>query len=183
MSSGSILHFELFPDTELHVLAYENIQNGQELIDQILSGSFPGAALNPSFVWSVFHAHLAANIALFRERHAKMKTRTLNTELIFWLSDSNSIKTSLQTFGFKPSLDAALVCLFNPTEEELQTVQSAIQGDLVDVDALLGGDLSIEGEKAQRMIELFELSEEELRFQDIEQAIVSRLSFKHVERA
>ena len=185
--ASSILTFELFPEDSLHIFGFSTIQNGQEIMDTILNSGFPGVALNPQHIWSLFHLHTAANVALYRSKHEKMKTRSLNTELIYWLSGRTSIKFCLETFGFSPSLDSAIVCLFNPTEEELGAIHTIVQGEAVSVEDLLSHEASLTSEKAMLMRELFEIEEEELNafsYSDpVEKSIVGRITFKHVERS
>jgi len=180
--SGSI-SFSLFPDWNMKVLGFNDIQNGPELMGSILGGDFPGAALNPDMIWSNFHIQTSANNTLARHFRDAMKTRSMITEFIYRLSPRRSIKQSLETFGFNENLKSTIVCLFNPTEDDIRQVNNLIQGNSMDYHDLLAENNEDKGQ-TQRIIEFFEISEKELSLNEdnlLENSIVSCLTFKEVE--
>jgi tRNA threonylcarbamoyladenosine modification (KEOPS) complex Cgi121 subunit len=101
MMNTNVLEFTLFPGRTLRLALYRDVSNGAELARRVATGA---CAAGPSYINArmlagTIQVRAAATKALHAEKHGKLKTHSLHSELVYMLHPSRNIKHALQTAG------------------------------------------------------------------------------------
>ncbi|KAK9462716.1 kinase binding protein CGI-121-domain-containing protein [Lipomyces oligophaga] len=101
----------LFPSTKLHLALYTDVTNSLAIRSNLLSGnkSYSYAFLDPTTTLSLTHVFAAIYRAFTARAAQSMRTKTLNTELVFSMSPSMNIADGLRKFGIKDDSTSLLV--------------------------------------------------------------------------
>jgi EKC/KEOPS complex subunit CGI121/TPRKB len=110
----------------------------RELKQLIVAASLnpEAAVINASLVPDIFILHAAARAALIANQRATLKSRSLHAEVVFNIAGSKHIGESLGRFGVNDSCDHLLIARFNATPEEIETIKTKVQGDVVALEEL-----------------------------------------------
>ncbi|KAG8705267.1 hypothetical protein FRC09_003068 [Ceratobasidium sp. 395] len=148
-------HYKFFPTefSRLHIALFTNVQNAPELRARLIKaatlegeeGEREREAVNFAFVdappiASLSHLQTAIQQATLASTDGSMKTKTVHSEILWALNNSNNISESIKRFGVSDSsksLFAVRVC--GPElsiESVLEGMKAAVQGEEVPLERL-----------------------------------------------
>lgn len=125
----------LFPEREVWIELVTDLKNASELRQSSITGDLQACLINPEHVLDPFQILVAANKAIHNDRSGKMKTRSLHSELLFNLSPTNKISSSLNRFGINGEATKILVVVLG-SEADAKSVMSRVDGKPVNLEQL-----------------------------------------------
>ncbi|XP_017285419.1 EKC/KEOPS complex subunit TPRKB [Kryptolebias marmoratus] len=167
---------ELYPDTTVTQVLFKQVRNATELRQKAVEGKINGALINPTMVLSPFQVLVAANKAVHLQTAGKMKTRTLNSEIIFNLSPTNNISEAFKRFGISDGNDSVLVVLVHKRDKlpSLSDITAMVDGQQLPVD-----DVSSLSDIA-KIKKLYKIPPQEEKCGSLLDAVVCRMAAKDV---
>ncbi|KAF8819165.1 kinase binding protein cgi-121 protein [Cardiosporidium cionae] len=125
-----------FPKRSLHIKLFTEVKNAAVLYDYLFNNSAHNSSLkncicifvNPACIVSILHIVHAMHRALFNEITHQLRTKSLQTELLFCLSGSANISESLQLFGINKNLTELLLVTLDTTPQQMQQLEELIKG-------------------------------------------------------
>jgi len=183
----------IFNSVEIKVEAFSNVENAKQVLDQAKAGEIGNCCLiNSESICSVRHIVTAACRALSAQRANNMKTSTLNTELLHFLSCKNNITFAFKHFGIKPNSKRIIVVTWlnekldnnnnveaiDKNDNKLKSNDSDMQVDQHD---LINGQIESLNELNEKcdktkLCKLFDISDEELSCSSVEEALINRIA-------
>ena len=90
--------------------------------------------MNADCIVSFMHINIALSRALIAQRDfiaggKKLKTNSLSEEVLYYLSHSHTIKSSLETFGFNNINKAFMVMLINTNNEIKANIKQKLDNE------------------------------------------------------
>ncbi|KAK5602557.1 hypothetical protein CRENBAI_008997 [Crenichthys baileyi] len=168
---------ELYPDTKVTQVLFKSVKNAAELKQKAVEGKINGALINPTMLVSPFQVLVAANKAFHLHSIGNMKTRSLNSEIIFNLSPTNSISEAFKRFGISDRDDSALLVVVHGKDDELQAVSdimAMVDGQQLPVDEVSSlSDL-------EKIRKLYKVTPQEETCGTLLDAVVCRMAIKDV---
>ena len=165
---------DLHPGRTLHARVYTGTAHADTILAGLQARGLRAAVLAADRVASPFVLRAAALRALHNHAHGQMKTRALETELLYNLSPSHSITYAFKTFGANKDTAACLICMYDATAEQLAQLDSVVQGTPVpDVTAAL--DTMDELKKAD-LTKLYKIKPRDLKRLTLAEAIANILA-------
>ncbi|XP_071961341.1 EKC/KEOPS complex subunit TPRKB-like [Antedon mediterranea] len=172
-----VKHFKVqtFADFMVSLALFGNVENAEEVKKHIGSGNIDAAILSPDLVADPFQVLVATNKAIYNQKNGKLKTRSVNSEILYNISPSKNIGESFKLFSFQNDAKYLLVVLLDDKEnEKLGILKTRIVGDLISLENL--ANIS----DTDRIKKIYKIQEEELQCSSLVDSIVSRIATKEV---
>ena len=158
-------------DTSIAIGLYKNVANTTKLKELAGNGTIKAAFIKADMIVDVFQLLVAINKAFFMKTQNKLKTKTVFSEILFWLSPSNKISECFKLFGVDDFTSNVLI-ITNP--DDYEKVHDLVKGDLSDLSTL------DENSNKELLINLYKISDVELKNTSLLNCIVSQLSAKEI---
>ncbi|XP_043201501.1 EKC/KEOPS complex subunit TPRKB-like [Amphibalanus amphitrite] len=156
-------------DIPVYIMTFKDVKNVKELKPMLMDGRINAALVSAKKIVSPFQLLVATNIALHNQLDGTMKTKNINSEIIFSLSPGKQISEAFRSFGAGPG-DTAVAAVAVSDRSRLEPLCQALQGTAVPPEQL--AQLADE----QAVIKQYAVTEQELTVGTLEQAVVSRIA-------
>ena len=119
----------------------------------------------------------AAGLALQHHTHGTLRTKTLHSELVYSLSGSKHIGSSLGTFGIKDDTTCLLVAKFDASDEDINALRNLVASN----ECILEGEEDInahieKGCDEKAIVKAYKIVDQELQIGTLVDAIVCRIA-------
>lgn len=170
---------ELDEETGFHCTLhlFIDVANTSEIREKLVAGKLRCCVAKASLVTDVFQAVVAANKAALNAKRNRLVTKTVYTEVLFYLSISKNISRSLTEFGIHDNDKNILVILIHKLGEEqamLEEVLGSIKGERISISRLQ------EFTDVNLVKKTYKIDEDELQVSSLADAVVSRISCKDI---
>lgn len=168
---------ELDQETGLYctMLLFTDVTNVPEIREKVIAGELRCCMVKVSLIIDAFQVVVAANKAALNAKQNRLITKTIYTEILFYLSISKKISHALTEFGIGDSDKNILVILVHEINEEepmLKKVLESIKGQTVPIS-------KIEDFVDVNLVKkTYKIDKDELCTSSLVNAIVSRISCK-----
>lgn len=167
---------ELDQETGLHCTLhlFTNVANTSEIREKLVAGKLDCCVVKPSLIIDAFQLVVAANKAALNAKRNQLITKTVYTEVLFYLSMSKNISRSLSEFGISDSDKNILVILIYKLGEEqaILEVLRNVKGERIPISRLQ------EFTNVNLVRKTYKIDEDELQVSSLANAVVSRISCK-----
>lgn len=157
----------------LHLFA--DVANTSEIREKLVAGKLRCCMAKVSLMTDAFQAVVAANKAALSAKRNRLITKTMYTEILFYLSISKNISRSLAEFGISDNDRNILVILVHKLDEEqamLEEISESIKGERIPLSRLQ------EFTDVNLVKKTYKIDDDELRISSLTDAVVSRISCK-----
>ena len=111
---------------------FDKVTNSKKMRELLFMGSLDCALIKPSFIADELQVVWAAEKALLREKNGTMKTRNVNTELLFCLHADNQVSEALKCFGITDtSKEVMAVTLDDQDGSKMKNFRQSVEGEIV----------------------------------------------------
>mmetsp|Transcript_13433 Transcript_13433/g.26781 ORF Transcript_13433/g.26781 Transcript_13433/m.26781 type:complete len:189 (+) Transcript_13433:158-724(+) len=174
-----MMTFDAFPEHTLSVFLVPQLVNARELRQSLMSGTLePEAALiDAGTLAHLLIVKAAAGLALQHHARGTLRTKTLHSELVYSLSGSKHIGSSLGTFGIKDDTACLLVAKFDASDEDMNALRNLVASNECileeeeDINAYID---TCRDEKA--ITKAYKIVDQELQIGSLVDAIVCRIA-------
>ncbi|CAE6404455.1 unnamed protein product [Rhizoctonia solani] len=147
--------YKFFPPelSRVHIALFTNVQNAPELRSRLIKastmegkeGENEREAVNFAFVdaapiTSLLHLQTAIQQATLASTDKSLRTKTVHSEILWALNNSNNISESIKRFGVSDSSKSLFVVRVAEPEllidEILESMKTTVQGEEVPIEAL-----------------------------------------------
>ncbi|XP_029666968.1 EKC/KEOPS complex subunit TPRKB-like [Formica exsecta] len=168
---------ELDRETGLYCTMYlfTDVTNVSEIREKVVTGELRCCMVKASLIIDAFQAVVAANKVVLNAKQNRLITKTIYTEILFYLSMSKKISRALTEFGIDDSDKNILVILIHKLGEEqsmLEEILGSIKGERVPISRIQ------EFTDVNLVKKTYKIDKDELRVSSLINAIVSRISCK-----
>lgn len=156
----------------LHLFA--DVANASEIREKLVTGKLRCCMAKVSLMTDAFQAVVAANKAALNAKRSRLITKTVYTEILFYLSISKNISRSLAEFGISDSDRNILVILIHELGEEqaMLEILESIKGERISLSRLQ------EFTDVNLVKKTYKIDDGELHVSSLTDAVVSRISCK-----
>eukprot|EP00088_Acartia_fossae_P067997 TRINITY_DN8543_c0_g1_i7.p1 TRINITY_DN8543_c0_g1~~TRINITY_DN8543_c0_g1_i7.p1 ORF type:complete len:169 (-),score=1.67 TRINITY_DN8543_c0_g1_i7:47-553(-) len=128
------VEYELGSTGDRLIVGYaSNVKNTPAIRQAVLDGKFDAVVVKSSLVPDPLILAVAANKASLYKTRDCMRTRSIQTEILYNLSFSTNISHSLKTFGAADDDRQILVCAIN---KDLKEAKGLVEGDWISLESL-----------------------------------------------
>lgn len=187
----TIMNIHDILNNRIGLYGYENITNAESLISYMESQADRETAvvfntdvdvsyvvIDAELIYNSFHLKSAIYKAHLNESQSSMKTKSILTEVIYYLSPSTKINDSIAQYKIKPSSTMILILSAPKLSSVDLFFTASIEGSQFDIDQLDNAkNLHI---KRNKLIQYFHVLPSELEIDSLENCIATRVASKDI---
>ncbi|KAK3585840.1 hypothetical protein CHS0354_038365 [Potamilus streckersoni] len=166
---------QLYADSSIIMLLYDELENSKEIRKCVIDGVIDASLLKPKLILDKFQVIVAATRAIHNQKHEKMTTKTIHSEILFCLSPSKNISDSYRNFGLGEEDKCILVVIVDDQDNsKLNALQQLIKGRQLPL-----SDLHSTADTSA-IKKIYKIRDEELEVCSLLDAVVTRISSKEI---
>lgn len=178
-------------NNRIGIYGYENLTNAESLISYIESQADRETAvafntdvnisyvvIDAELIYNSFHLKSAIYKAFLNESQSNMKTKSILTEVIYYLSPSTKINDSIAQYKIKPSSTMILILSVPKLPSVELFFTASIEGSQFDIDQL--DDAKNLHIKRSKLIQYFHVLPSELEIDSLENCIATKVATKDI---
>ena len=128
----------------INISVYDNVTNAAQIRSvvmneegELIDPTMRGAIVDLSLISNKFHLELGAYKALMNEKCGTMKTKSISSEILYYLSGSCKITEALKQYSIQPeSQFIAVIDLSTSSADSISHIRDMVDGAAVDVSQL-----------------------------------------------
>ena len=178
------------------IIAYRGVNNAASIVELIASIDQRVVVIDLSFVVSSFHIQLAVYKALLNESQGRMKTKSIQSEVLYQLSSSTKISEAILQYSLK-SVSTEICFIYVPSPVSTDAINKSLSDDTVLTNIEFKkeiGKLAVDGteidsteissaiiltaEKSATIVKYFKITPLELEVSGLEESVSTRLAVK-----
>ncbi|KAL3852707.1 hypothetical protein ACJMK2_016325 [Sinanodonta woodiana] len=164
---------QFYADSSITMVLYDELENSKEIRKCVMDGSVEASLLKPILILDKFQVIVAATRAIHNQRHKRMTTKTIHSEILFCLSPSKNISDSYRKFGLGDEDKCMLVVIVDDQDNsKLNAIQALIKGRQLPL-----SDLQAKADPSA-IKTIYKIHDEELEVCPLLDAVVTRISSK-----
>ena len=118
----------------VRVCVFDKVVNCKKLRELLFMGSLNCALIKPGLVSSELQLVCAAEKALLRQKTGSMKTRNVNTEILFCLYPENQVSEALKCFGITDSSKEVMAVTLDDSDgSKMKNFRQSVEGEIVEI--------------------------------------------------
>jgi tRNA threonylcarbamoyladenosine modification (KEOPS) complex Cgi121 subunit len=149
------------------------------------TSSIKWVVVDLGLVVSEFHLKIAASKALLNESQGRMKTKSIQAEILYQLSPTSKITDALLQFSV--SLESKMVAFIFVSQEIITFDKNYIYsiifkhmiGNEIEPSSILSPEI-LNKEKKEKLIKNFKITQQEVEEFPLEDALITKLAIKDV---
>jgi len=165
--------FTIDGDRICNLFLFKSVKNGEELRKEIMKGNIQASVIKASMILDPLQLLVAINKAVHNEKHSKMMTKTIYTEIIYQLSPSKNITDSLSKFGISNSDESVIAVVIDDSDQtQAESIFRLVQGTRSDLSQLQ--DVS----NMELIKKIYKVKDSELEIGSLLEAVLGRIATK-----
>ncbi|KAJ3451918.1 cgi-121 family member [Anaeramoeba flamelloides] len=157
--------------SKITIKFFSKINNAENIFSLVKKGEIEKCFINPETIISEEHLLMATIRARRNQKNNSMKTRTIESEILWCLSPYKGVGMAFKHFGLQENFTEAIVLSF-----EEQPDFSVIQGEeLAFNDSILQKHSNVD-----KIKDIYQISEDEIQLTSLKESVIMKMSVNNL---